>query len=165
MTVQNSTSTARKILVWLSCVAVVLFILHITTQLIIGTGMVEGGLKNYLLSKFDLNEEQVIGSWFSSTLLVAAAILLFIIGMVEHMRNNKKLGIIWVSLGIIFTYLSIDESISLHEALVVPMRDILGVGPGVFYYAWVIPVIFLLILFIVVYARFWWNLSKKCAGC
>jgi hypothetical protein len=66
----------------------------------------------------------------------------------------------WIGLSGIFAYMSVDEMASLHERLIPPMRALFDAG-GIFYFAWVIPAIGLLIVFAVVYFRFWLQLPKK----
>jgi hypothetical protein len=43
--------------------------------------------------------------------------------------------------------------LTLHEQIISPLRGLLGTG-GFFYYAWIIPAIVFLILFLIVYTKF-----------
>ena len=91
---------------------------------------------------FHLNRENNIPTFFSSLLLLSSALLLTGIYRFTKSRDRRY----WLLLAVIFLGLSIDESVSLHELLIDPMREVAGVNPW-FYYAWIIPAgIFLLVL-------------------
>ncbi|WP_419600273.1 hypothetical protein [Thiolapillus sp.] len=59
----------------------------------------------------------------------------------------------------IFVFLSIDETASLHESLIDPLRNTVHAS-GVLYYSWVIPYGFALLLFVVLYLRFLLDLPR-----
>lgn len=111
-----------------------------------------------LVPLFNFNTEKNIPTLYSSlTLMVSALMLLFIA------ESNRKLGVSyipWLGMGIIFIFLSIDEFASLHENLNRPVRETVGAS-GVLYFAWIIPYIALLFLFLAFYARFLLRLPRK----
>lgn len=89
------------------------------------------------LRQFDLDAENNVPSWWSSSLMLASAMVMFLFAKADDNRGlfHSK---IWLPLAVVFLLLSIDESASFHEALMNPLRTVLGAG-GVFYYAWVVP--------------------------
>ena len=55
----------------------------------------------------------------------------------------------------IFLYLSVDEAVSIHEQMTVPLRQGLD-AHGIWFSTWVIPALFLLvILFVLVFKSIW----------
>lgn len=109
--------------------------------------------------EFDLARESNIPTYFSALLLLSASILIGVIA-----RFVRKMGAPfyrhWFALSLIFVYLSVDEAASLHERLGEPVRAVLEPG-GMFTYAWVIPGMGLLALFVLAYARFFFHLPSR----
>ena len=69
-------------------------------------------------------------------------------------------GRIWLVLSFVFVFLALDESISIHERLIDPLREAWNVT-GIFYYAWIIPYgIGVVLLAICTFPTFW-RLPKK----
>ena len=60
----------------------------------------------------------------------------------------------------IFSFLAVDETSSLHEKLSTPVKEILNT-PGILYYAWVIPYAAALILIVILYFNFIKKLPKN----
>lgn len=109
--------------------------------------------------EFDLAKENNIPTYFSALLLLSASLL---VGLIA--RLVRKTGALfyrhWLALSLIFAYLSVDEAASLHERLGEPVRYVLDPG-GVFTYAWVIPGMGLLALFVLAYGRFFLHLPLR----
>jgi hypothetical protein len=105
-----------------------------------------------LLPKFDLNGERNIPAWFSSSALCGCAAMLAVIAFGKHQRADP-LKRYWAGLAVVFTLLSIDEFVSLHELLNVPLRQTLNAS-GAFYFPWVIVALALCALLGAVYAPF-----------
>ena len=86
---------------------------------------------------FHLDRERNIPTFFSALLLLFSAILLVSIYwfMAKGEQHDRRY---WLLLAILFLGLSVDESCSLHERLIDPVRAVVGVNPW-FYYAWIIP--------------------------
>ncbi|KAA3643044.1 MAG: hypothetical protein DWQ07_21240 [Chloroflexi bacterium] len=74
-----------------------------------------------LVRQFDLNDKENLPTLFGGLLLLFSGTLLFIIGFAKR-RTNDTYSYHWLLLGLIFLYLSIDESITLHKY----MLDVLG---------------------------------------
>jgi hypothetical protein len=90
--------------------------------------------------QLNLDEENNIPTWYSSSALLLSAILLAVIALA-----NKRMGnpytVQWFGLTAIFFYLSLDEAASLHEetgALLRPMLKAAGYFHGFLYFSWVI---------------------------
>ncbi|HSV53231.1 MAG TPA: hypothetical protein VLJ57_14025 [Burkholderiaceae bacterium] len=126
-----------KIVRWLAGTAVALVAAGIFGQWVrhaLGHDQVYG-----LVPLFDLDGERNIPALFSVCLLALAALLLTVIALV--MKQRKERGVIWWAfLAVGFFLMSVDESWSFHERLVVPVRSMVGSGPGnLLHYAWVLP--------------------------
>lgn len=154
-------SQAKKVLTALLITISFLLIAHLVSQFVIFHHDLEPHrLRTQLLWLFNLNEERSIGTWYSVVTLFTAAALAIIIGIMRK-QHGKPWGIWWIILGCVFAYLSIDEAISIHEMLMYPVKDTLGIGSGALYYAWVIPVGVATLLFAIIYLRFWIALPSK----
>ena len=65
-----------------------------------------------------------------------------------------------VVLSIVFVFLAFDESISIHERLIIPLRQALDAG-GIFYYAWIIPYGIGIVLLSVFAIPVFWRMQKR----
>ena len=111
-----------------------------------------------LIPLFDFNAESNIPTLFSSTILIIASALLFLISSIKKNTNHPYSA--WVVLAIIFLFLSIDETSSLHEKLTIPLKSSLNTS-GLLFYAWVIPYGLALLIFIASYTTFLFHLPQK----
>lgn len=115
-----------------------------------------------LMKGFYVDLEANVPSYFNTIILFIPALLLGSIAAWKFSVNDK-FKIHWAGLSLIFLYLSMDEAAALHERLIKPMRSIVnfeGYG-GLFYFAWVIPGIAVVILFLLAYLRFFLHLENK----
>ena len=101
---------------------------------------------------FDFGSEANLPTLYSSVLLLLCSILLAVIGEARH-RSGAPFANHWRCLAVIFLYLCVDESVSLHEHLNRPLRSFLDL-PGIFHYAWVIPYSITLGFLLLVYRGF-----------
>ncbi len=106
-----------------------------------------------------LNAENNIPTFFSSLLIFSCAAVLFVIA-VFYKKNNLKFYRHWMGLTVIFLALALDESVSLHEQLIEPVREGLGAS-GIFYFAWVIPALCMLPILFGAYYKFLLDLPKR----
>lgn len=97
------------------------------------------------LPMFNLDREENIPALFSTGLLLMASALLAFIAVLE--RSNRSADVSkWSILAAGFLLMGMDESLSLHEHMIEPMRRLLGGHDlGIFYFAWVIPAIGLVV--------------------
>lgn len=112
----------------------------------------------FMIKLLDADGEQTIPAWYSSGLLLVSAALLAVIAVAQ--RQQRAAGAwYWAGLALIFLFLSIDESASIHE-LLTPLRDNFQLR-GIFYFAWVVPAMGALLVFGAVYFRFWLRLPAR----
>jgi hypothetical protein len=106
--------------------------------------------------QLNLDNENNIPTWYSSSALLFSAILLTVIGLANRSRRNPS-AFQWLGLAAIFLYLSLDEAASLHEMtsnLSRPMLGTLGYFHWLLSVAWVpFGAIFVLIVALA-YLRF-----------
>jgi hypothetical protein len=143
----------------LSIVIVTLTALYLVTQYLVYAHDIPAVSVRYeLIQRLNMDYEISIPTWYSQMTLFAAAVLLFVIA---YAKKQKKGHVLWLTLGGVFAYLSIDEGASLHELLVAPTRYYLDINGGYLYSAWVIPIAVLIVLFIGAYLRLWRTLPRR----
>jgi len=114
-----------------------------------------------IIRLFDFNLENNVPTWFSVLILAFAAVLLFIIHSHKKANNNRQ-AVYWLILGIIFIFLSIDESVQIHEEVARILRPSLGNDvSGLLYWAWVIPYTVFVLAVVVFFMRFVLSLPKS----
>ncbi|HSN81273.1 MAG TPA: hypothetical protein VLS88_01735 [Polyangiales bacterium] len=89
-----------------------------------------------LVPFFDLDHERNAPSWFASVLALAGAALFFLLWRLVPRADKPSRA--WLFLSLVFVFVSVDEFASIHEELIVPVRDWLHLS-GLFYFAWVVP--------------------------
>jgi hypothetical protein len=110
---------------------------------------------------FYVDLELNVPAFFSMLLLLIASLLVAIIAVLK--RKEKAPFIFqWAILSIGFLFMAFDEIASIHERLIEPMRAILGEqNLGVLYFAWVVPVVPLVIFLGFFFVKFLWSLPAK----
>ena len=81
----------------------------------------------------NLDGEMNIPAWFSTLILFHSSLLLYIIHNISDKDQYKRFLFI---LSIVFTYLSLDEFVGLHERLVSPINSIFNFD-GYFLFSWI----------------------------
>ena len=112
-----------------------------------------------LIPQFNLNSEQNIPALFSTLILLLSSILLAIIAYAVK-KSCASYFYHWLGLSLIFLFLSMDESLSFHESMTVPLRKGLNTS-GILFYAWVIPYGIALLILIFLYLKFFISLPAK----
>lgn len=90
--------------------------------------------------QLNLDQENNIPTWYSSSALLLSAILLTVIGLVNK-QMGKAYAYHWFGLAAIFLFLSLDEAASLHEMttyLLDPMLKAFGYFHGFLYFPWIV---------------------------
>jgi len=106
------------------------------------------------LTLMSLDREFNIPTSLSAGLLFAASFLLVLISRAEHSRGAQDTWR-WSLLSAGLALMAMDEIVSLHERLVRPVRAFLDMDTmGLFYFAWVVPGIVLVVAAAIIYARF-----------
>ena len=130
-------------------------------------GFIGRGVENYLgyerttpfVRLFHVTGEGNITSWFSSLLLLFTAILLLVVAKARSSLGSSYVRH-WFVLAIIFSFLALDEAASIHELTMGPLRYLFNPS-GIFHFAWVIIAIPLVLLFVIVYLKFFFHLPKN----
>ena len=100
-----------------------------------------------LILLFHFDHEGNIPTYFSVLLLLLAAVLLALIAELnrKHMRPHASK---WATLSWGFLYIAFDEAFQIHEKLIWPFQRLIGEDNlGIFYFAWVIPAVFIKVLY------------------
>jgi hypothetical protein len=156
--VEISLNPKRIALTMLSIITV-LAIMHIT-QLVIYFQVGNPEVFDFI-EIIDFDYEANLPSFYSSTALMFCAVLLWVIGLHKR-REQAAYKHHWIGLAIIFTFLSIDEAIALHEDIGDIMENMHWVdAKGLLYFAWVVPYGMLLVLFTVSYFKFVFSLPRQ----
>jgi len=116
-----------------------------------------------LLGLFNIGRDGNIPTVYSFLAMFFAAALLAVIALDEMAKpNGRAEAPYWWGLTVIFLFLACDESMELHERLIVPGREAFGLS-GIFYYAWVIPYGIFALLIFGLYLRFLLRLPREIA--
>lgn len=111
-----------------------------------------------LLDLFSVNTEESLPTWYASLLLLIAAVLLFLISRAK--RRSGERAALWTGLAGIFLYLSLDEGIVIHEIAASWAREAFN-PTGFLTFGWQLVFGPLLVLFALVYFRFWLRLPPR----
>lgn len=115
--------------------------------------------RSFGLFLFDLDREQTIPNLYSSVALLFCSVLLTIIAFAKK-SGSKAAFLQWLGLSGIFLFLSIDESVSIHEQFIQPLRTALHTS-GFLYFPWLIPYSIFVIVVFLVYLKFLISLPTK----
>ena len=103
--------------------------------------------------------EANIPAWYSASLLLVCSLLLATIAIV-HSQDSGGHALHWLGLSLIFGFLSLDETVQLHELSIGPLQGMLG-ATGFLHYAWIVPAGVCVILFVLAYLRFLGKLPAR----
>lgn len=152
-TVHVRPTQVARVLGWTIAILAVCSLIGSFAAHVLGHGRLLG-----FVPEFDVNRENNVPTYFSSLLLFASSALLAVIAYAQSPSSRYRWH--WVGLAAIFLFFSLDETASLHERLAEPLRTLLDTG-GLLYYAWVIPGMAFILLFGLIYTRFWYNLPSR----
>ncbi len=131
---------------------------HITAFILTVVLQSTSGLSRNMERYFDFNLERNFPTYFSVMLLAFTAVLLLIIYRCSKI-NHDKTKRYWLVLALIFIFMSIDESIQVHEHLAEILRPKLSSDlSGLLYWSWVIVYGFLFLVVCIYMLRFVLNL-------
>ena len=149
----------RNIVVWLSTIAILLLVAHLITIAMpyIFEGF-EHGLVRLFFSLFFLDGEGNVPAIFSTCLFLINAVIFLIVWKAASLAGDSQK--IWLFLSIVFVFLALDESISIHERLIDPLRDALD-ATGIFYYTWIIPYGIGIVLLAIFAIPIFWRMQKR----
>lgn len=141
--------SVRSVAVALSCVIAVL--------------VVSGALANWMiynvapdpehfvadvLRRFDLGHEPSIPAFYSASMMLACCCLLVVIGRSAHEHRRS-----WYLLALALLAMALDEAVMFHEMVDTAVKMALPTS-GIFYFAWVIPGLVVVVLFGLVFLKF-----------
>ncbi|MEG5033504.1 hypothetical protein [Microcoleus sp. AT3-D2] len=109
-------------------------------------------LAGFFTKAFNLDAEKNIPTLYSCLALLFSSLLLGVIAYAKNLDSDHYKNH-WKILSFIFLFLSLDEAGSLHEKLIDPMRGLLN-ATGVFYFTWIVPIGFLVAIFLFSYSKF-----------
>jgi len=113
-----------------------------------------------IIGKFDLDyERNNVPTWYQSATLLLSSLLLALIALVRYTEKDRDARYWWI-LAVMFLYLSLDEAVSIHEQLTMPLRTTFDLG-GIFYLSWVIPATVFLVVFFFAFLRFLLRLTPE----
>ncbi len=114
-----------------------------------------------LIPLFNVDAEGNVPTFFSTFLLLFAAVLLGVIAILKKKQMDSYASY-WTVLSFGLFYMAVDEASGIHELLIRPIRMLLGHGRlGIFYYSWVIPFIVIICVLALVFLRFFLHLPPK----
>jgi hypothetical protein len=114
-------------------------------------------LNRMLESVFMLTGEHNVPTLFSSFVLFFSAILLLCIYRTTPVSTHRKY---WLSLGMVFMFLSLDESLRIHEGLSRLIRANYEVEGSIRYGTWSLPYLILTAFLGVFFIRFLFQLPQ-----
>ncbi len=149
----------RKTAYWLSAIAIFLLGAHlISVAMVYILGGFDHGLVRVLLNLFYLDGEGNVPALFSVCLFIINAVIFLIVWKAQHATANARK--IWLFLSGVFFFLALDESISIHERLIDPLRQAFDAS-GFFYYTWIIPYGIAVVLLSIFMIPVFWRMEKK----
>jgi len=113
---------------------------------------------NFWVNAFNLDKEAGIPTLVVIIEWLLCVTMLLLIAMVRKKQN--KTWLMWGLLALIFLFLTVDESISIHEHLATGLHNSLNTS-GLLYFAWVIPYGLSFAFLCFAYFRFFLRLSAK----
>jgi hypothetical protein len=102
--------------------------------------------------KFNVDLEMTVPTYFNALILLFSGVLLTVIALLKR-KNRDPHTTNWFILAFLFWFMAMDETISLHEFLIKPLRGALNTS-GFLYFAWVIVAIPLLVLLAFIFRKF-----------
>lgn len=96
-----------------------------------------------MISMFNFDDERNLPTLFSGLLILSCAVTLWRVSKTKT-ENQAGLTFYWKALSAFTLFLFLDEIFSIHEIANHKMfKDIWPYGDGFFYFAWVVPYLFL----------------------
>lgn len=142
---RNRIQLPIKAITWTLLLSMVLLILaHVATQSI----RYHLGLHEFygLVRLFDMGTEGNLPTSFAAIQLLFAAVMLGLIGYSRRQAGDSYARH-WLFLALILFLMAIDELAGIHELTVRPLRELApSLVTGLFYWAWVIPAMILVLV-------------------
>ena len=140
-------------------ITIVLVIISLTAQLIKYIGGVEDAYR--LIPTMDVDRELSVPSKYSVMLLFSLALLTGVISILKY-RAKDVFRWQWLILALGFLFMTFDEGSSIHELVVMPVRQLIGEDvPGFLLFSWVIPAGVIVVFLFFFFLRFLLSLPKR----
>lgn len=151
----------RKIAIVIGSIALLLALQSLYSEYVLANilGMEARTAPARILDLFSVNLEESIPTWYSSINLFLAASLLAWIALSKRLHQEPH-GLYWVGLSAIFFYLSMDEGAAIHETASGPLQRAFDTS-GFLEFGWLILGVPLVLVFGIMYFRFWLRLPAK----
>lgn len=149
----------ERVLFILLIITAILAVVHVISGIIILNIDPESHLR-YVLGAFDMDQEISLPTWFSQMVLAIAGFVALMIGLMRR-AGKKTYFRHWIAISIILIFMSADEGASLHELAAVPIGNALNTEGTLFYFAWVIAGMAVVLAVAAIFLRFWWKLPKR----
>jgi hypothetical protein len=147
----NPLTFSKRLLI----IAVILLLLNLCAIYLKKVLLIDNFVSNALYFFFNASAEANIPTYFSSLILFIAAAVLYVIYKSAPIESGKKRY--WQVLMIIFAWLSLDETASIHEQFG-KIGQTLHLHSGYLYYSWIIPYILFAIIAFFFFLRFLFKL-------
>lgn len=117
-------------------------------------------LRDSTANLLNVDMEQSLPTLYSTVMILVGALLC---AGIAHGRRRQGTSDVrhWAALSLIFGLLAIDEFASLHEQFGPPFRRWLDIEGGPLRWAWVVPAIVAVTVFVVVFGRFLGRLPRS----
>jgi len=94
-------------------------LLAIHTYFVLYGSQYDGKFAEILISRFDINKEANIPTWFSTILLFSVSVTSLLIYCLNFRLPKKNFfqGVFWLIFGGMYCFLSIDEAAMIHEII------------------------------------------------
>ncbi|WP_413873169.1 hypothetical protein [Albidovulum sp.] len=108
----------RDVFTALAAIIAVLAFLHLLSMPVYVYGMKGAdGLLVRAARYFMLHNERSVPTWFSVILIAMNMVLLVLNGVADRQLRGATSTLCWLSLAAIFAFLSLDEQVTIHEAI------------------------------------------------
>lgn len=140
---EKLTITTNEVSVRINVPAIVK-LLSLSAFIIVSLGIfreyyvLQNGTDTFLkdLGQIALDSEGTLAVWYSSAVMLFCSAVLFLISAAERLRG-KTAALHWIVLATLFALMSIDETVSIHEVTISPLRTMFDLG-GALHFSWVV---------------------------
>lgn len=147
---------------FLLIISLLLLVGNLVSIYLVNSGKINLSLLNwYTAWYFDFNGEANFPAYFSTIILLFAALLNFLLFL--HNRIEKSTDFkYWLVLAIIFTFLSIDENVQFHEHIAQHLTPALPTDlNGFLIWSWVVPYSVFVLAVVIYFLKFILSLPLK----
>ena len=116
-------------------------------------------LRDSIANLLYVDKEQNLPTLYSSLMFLVAALLSGVIADILR-RADRAYVRHWAVLSLLFVLMAVDEFASLHERSIGPLRELLSIEGGPFFFAWVVPGAALVAVIGIAFLRFLMHLPR-----